>query len=398
VRSTCQGRTVLAALAAVLLAIATSGTAAGQAAPEIPGLPEIVPSPTAPIGAAPPAAPPAASPAAAPAPAASTPSAAPVTAAPAGPPLSEAEHLARGDIQYGGAWTPIDDVFKGYLAARAELQPLDAKVTTARDGIAGIQSQMNVMKNESLQTEQPFRKDMAKQMAKRRELVKDSEAQPPQKPKLLQAPPQPRQYSSNIHSSNSSGYGNQYDQQQQEWQRQRDQIERSNEAAQRKYAQDRADWKKAKDAADKELPNVDQAIKDLKAKIDQNAAELATRQAPLLEKVKAANEEAQAIGRRIEAVQTRLNALAAALKTASETLRLKRGILDWEGAFWPLADIEKQLAETQAEINRVCEQMKAESTAAGRPLADNWRHPQQDRMDAMRALVDRAKAAARAAG
>jgi chromosome segregation ATPase len=387
-------------MAAILLAIAASGADAGQAAPEIPGLPEIAPAPTAPIGSvlpasAPPAAPPAASSAVAPA--APAP-AAPVTAAPAGPPLSDAEHLARGDIQYGGAWLPIDAVFKGYLAARTELQPIEAKLKTARDGIVGIQTQMNVMKNESLQTEQPFRKDIAKQMAKRRELVKDSEAQPPPKPKLLQVPVQQRQYSSNMHSQYSSGNSNQYDQQQQEWQRQRDQIDRANDAAQKKYAQDRADWKKAKDTADKELPNVDQAIKDFKAKIDQNTAALTTRQAPLLEKVKAANEDAQAIGRRIEAVQTRLNALAAALNATPETLRLKHGIVDWEGVFRPLADIEKQLAEAQAEINRVCEQMKAEATAAGRPLADNWRHPQQDRLDAMRAMVDRAKAAARAAG
>jgi hypothetical protein len=35
--------------------------------------------------------------------------------------------------------------------------------------------------------------------------------------------------------------------------------------------------------------------------------------------------------------------------------------------------------------------MKAEAKAAGQPLADNWRHPQQDRLDALGALISRAK-------
>ena len=37
--------------------------------------------------------------------------------------------------------------------------------------------------------------------------------------------------------------------------------------------------------------------------------------------------------------------------------------------------------------------MKAEAAAAGRPLAADWRHPQQDRMDALGALLARARAA-----
>jgi chromosome segregation ATPase len=180
-----------------------------------------------------------------------------------------------------------------------------------------------------------------------------------------------------------------------DWQRKADAITRANDALKKRYQQDLAEWKKTKDAADKELPKVDQAIKDLQGKIDQSAAALTTKQAPLLEKVKLANEEAQSLARKIEAVQTRLRGLTDALKAAPETLRFKHGILEWEGAFWPLADLEKQLNETQAEIDRVCVQMKAEEKAAGRPLPDNWRHPQQDRMDALKALITRAKAVAR---
>jgi DNA repair exonuclease SbcCD ATPase subunit len=314
-----------------------------------------------------------------------------------GPILSAEEHYAKGEVQFGEAWVLIDNLFKDYLAARAELAPLDAKARAARDNVASIQAQMNSMKNDTYQSEQPIRKDIGKQTNKRRELTKASEALEPAKPRLQQIPQRPRQYAANVHSSSSSSSSsssNQYQQMMDDWQQQVDIITRANTEAQKKYQTDKTAWKKAKDDADKELPKVDQALKDLQGKLEQNAAALVTKQAPLMEKIKAANEEAQGIVRLTEAVQTRIKAMADALKAAPEALRFKHGILDWEGAFWPLADLEKQLTETQAEINLVTAQMKTEAADAGRPIANNWRHPQQDRLDALKTLITRAKAAA----
>jgi len=398
------------ALTVILAAVLAASAAAAPAPPGIPGVPDLGPPTTAPIGnppaptppavpseptAAPPATTPIAAPAAPVTPPASTPPAAPAApAAPAGPALSAEDHYAKGEVLFAGEWVPIDNLFRDYLAARVELQPLDAQAKASREGIAAIQAQMNIMKNDSLQGELPIRRDMSKQMAKRRDLTKDAEAPAPVKPRLQQIPQQPRNFAANMHSQNSNS-SNQYDQTLQDWQRQVDQINQVNAAATKKYQQDQAVWKKDKDNAEKELPKIDQAIKDIQGKISQNAAALTTKQAPLMEKIKAANEEAQTTARRIEAVQARIRGLVEALKAAPETLRFKHGIIDWEDTFWPLADLEKQLSQTQAEIDRVCRQMKAEAADAGRPLADNWRHPQQDRMDALGALIARAKAAAR---
>ena len=58
-----------------------------------------------------------------------------------------------------------------------------------------------------------------------------------------------------------------------------------------------------------------------------------------------------------------------------------------------MADLEKTLVDNQAEIDRLREQMKAEAKAAGRPFAADWRHPEQDKLDALKALLARAKAA-----
>jgi len=37
--------------------------------------------------------------------------------------------------------------------------------------------------------------------------------------------------------------------------------------------------------------------------------------------------------------------------------------------------------------------LKAEAVAGGPPMPADWRHPQQDRMDALKALIAKAKAA-----
>ena len=50
------------------------------------------------------------------------------------------------------------------------------------------------------------------------------------------------------------------------------------------------------------------------------------------------------------------------------------------------------LADQQAQIDELSVQMKAEAKAAGRAFPENWRHPGQDNLDALGALLARAKA------
>ena len=389
-----QPEAVRIAVTMVLVGVGAALAVAGALPPALPGVPDIGPPTAAPL--APAVAPSAPAPTATAGPPAAPSGPAPVAApgaapaAPAGPPLSAEEHYARGEVQFAGTWVPIDNLFKDYRAARAELQGIEAKTATARDGIATLQSQVTAMKNESAQAEQPIRKDVAKQTGKRREMTKASEARAPAQPRLQPLPQRPRQYAATMHSQYSSSSSNQYDQAMQDYQMQLDAVTRANDMLTKKYQADYAQWKKAKDDADKELPKIEQALKDLQAKLDQNTAALTTRQAPVMEKLKAANDEAQGIGRKVDVLQARIKAMADAILAAPETVRFKHGILEWEGVLAPLADLEKQLNQTQADIDRVTQQMKAEGKAP-----EGWRHPQQDRMDALGRLVARAKAAAK---
>jgi len=318
-----------------------------------------------------------------------TPPAAPATApAPAaGLPMTAEEHWAKDEVKYNNAWVSLDKLFQDYLAAKPELQPLGDKIKAGRDAAAAIQFQMNNMKNESALAERPTRNELLKANTKRREVAKAAEAPEPQKPILQPIPPQPR------YSSSGWSGSNQYDDPLQRWQQQADAIRRANDTATKKYRADHAEWQKARDNAKSQLPKLDADIKTLEQKLQQFAADLAIKQAPLMEKYKAISEEILGIDRQVSAVETRVQNMVEALQAAPEALGLKHGICEWEGGFSLLADLEKLYETTQADINRVHAQLKAEAQQAGRPFPENWRHPQQDRMDALKAIVTKAKAA-----
>jgi len=346
------------------------------------------------VAAPPPAGPPAVLPSDAPSPA---------------PVENDPEHLAKGEIRCGDAWVPIDKVFQDYRAVRAEVTGQQDTANAARTKIAELQYQLTAMKNDAAIADRPARAEMAKAKGQQRDFNHVMDVPSPQKPVLRPIPPAPRRTSYSTGGGGGSSYGawgsgsggynsgnnnnSAYDNAMQDWQRTSQILTQQNNQLNQKYNQDYGEWKKKQDDAKKEMPKLNATIKDCGAKLDRSQADLAVKQAPTLEKVKAANDEALAIGRQVAAVEYRLKVLFDALRAAPELMRFQHNIVEWETVFHPLSDLEKMLAETQAEVNRVRDQMKSEATAAGRTFDPKWRHPQQDRLDALKTLIDRAKAA-----
>jgi len=325
-----------------------------------------------------------------PAPAAAPESAPAPGSAPAAPsptsPMSDVEHFAKGEVQFDNRWMPIEDLFKDYQAARAEVPGLNSQVDAQRVRMGELQHQLNEMKNQSAVQERPIRADLAKAKAKQREYQKALNAKAPTPPQLTPMPPQPAQT-----NYTTNRYGN--TDPQEEWRRACAAIKAQNDQLIQQYRQALDAYKKTQDEAKKEMPKVQATIKQDEDQLKKIADDLETQQAPIADKFKAASDEMGAILRQASALEARIQSMAAAMRAAPETVRFARGIVEWEGVFYPLADLEKLYADTQAEINRVNQQMKAEADAAGRPLPANWRHPQQDRMDALKALLDRVRPA-----
>jgi len=312
-------------------------------------------------------------------------------------------HAAKGEVKYGTTWVSIDTLFKDYLTGRTELQGLNAKIDDARAKLMEIQRRLSQMKTDAAAADRPARAELAKARNKQREYQRALDAKPPVKPVLQPLPPQPRQPVSRRSSRSGrsgSGYSDyddpadqQYDNALQAWQNRCDIIKRQNDAAIQKYNQALTEYKQNLTQAQKEMPKVEAIVKASDAKLEQSAKELESKAAPVLDDVKKANEGVLTIQAQVAAVETRLKNMADAIRSAPETLQYQYGIVEWEGMFYLTAELEKLYADTQAQINSIHDKLKEETVKAGQPFPATWRHPQQDRMDALKALLDKVKAA-----
>ena len=338
---------------------------------------------------------PPAAPAAAPAP---TP--APAAAAPAATPGAA---QAQGDVKYGDKWVPLETLFKDYVASRTELEDVNAKLAAAREKLMACQRRLTQMKNDAATADRPTRAELAKARTKRSEYKKALDAKPPQKPALQPLPPQPRQpmarsrssgrYSSTGALDTNDAADQQYDQAMRVWENRSDIIKRQNDALTKQYQQDLTEYKQNLNEANKQMPKIEAAIKTCDDKLDVSAKDLDAKLGPVLEEVKKNNEEVLGIQAQAAAVETRVKNMVEAIRSAPEAVRFQHGIVEWEGLFYSRAELEKIYADTQAGIDSVREKLKAESAQSSQPFPAAWRHPQQDRMDALKALLDKVRAA-----
>lgn len=334
---------------------------------------------------------------------AAAPAPTPVPAA-AAPAITPGAAQAQGDVTYGGKLVPLETLFKDYVASRTELEGVNAKLTAAREKLMACQRRMSQMKTDAATADRPTRADLAKAKTKRSEYKKALDAKPPQKPTLQSLPPQPRQplarsrssgrYSSTGALDTNDAADQQYDQAMTVYRNQCDIIKRQNDVLTKKYQQDLTEYKQNLNTANKELPKVEATIKTAEDKLDVSSKDLDAKVAPVLEEVKKNNEEVLGIQAQAAAVETRLKNMVEAIRSAPETVRFQHGIVEWEGLFYSRPELEKIYADTQAGIDSVREKLKAESAQSGQAFPAAWRHPQQDRMDALKALLDRVKAAA----
>jgi chromosome segregation ATPase len=344
----------------------------------------VPPAPTAPAATVP-AAPATGS---APAPAAGT-----ITSVIPAPVLTDEEHFAKGEVRFGDDWVGIEKLFKDYQAAKADRQAIQVKVDAARSRQADAQRQVNTAKADFDKVNQPTKAALAKNKSREKELQKLIDAKEPVKPTLKPvpaAPPRPA-------SSYNGGYGGSYNSQ--DMTRYNDamqeiyNIQKENTAAMQKYQQDLAAYKKSVADSKKEMVTVSTAVKQGEADMAKADDAFKSQQAPLLDKLKTATDAVTAVNNEASVADDRIKLIASALHEAPEKLRFKYGILEWQGSFSTLADLEKLFTTTQSEIDRVTAQMKKEAEDAGQTFPADWRHPQQESMDALKDLLAKAKAA-----
>ena len=299
----------------------------------------------------------------------------------AAPPAESKAHWTNGEAYYNGHWVPLETLYKDYAAALAGFTRAKDNAYTVYKRLTQLQHQMTVLKNDRSAADRAVHIQLTQAQKKKQEYQKALDAPRPVRPstKPLPSAPLRRDYASNYYYT--LAMRDYYDQV--------TRINEVNRRAQEEYRRQLDEWQNTRDEAKKKLPQVETAITECEQKLQASAAEYETAAEPLQEQIASAKEEAEACKGEQTALETRVTALADALRTAPENVRHAHGIVKWEKRFWALAKLEAIYAKTQAEINQVRKSLKDAPPA--------WRHPQQDRMDALKALIDQAKADQKAA-
>ena len=298
-------------------------------------------------------------------------------------------------ITYKDQPTSLVTVFMMYRQAQVDLKYQAEKEKVVRAKLDEIQRTQALAKKGLSTEETPVRMEMAKLRNKERDVRKVLSEEQPKKPVLIPLPPQPAQNNNNNNYSGSSYGGNNNNNNNAitQWQQQVNQINQQNQQQQKTYQQDLKKYKDDQTKAKADMADLASKIKDLDTKLDGLDKNFDASQVDNVAAAKTINDQLQSIARATQVLTTKQEALAEALRSAPENLRLASGIVEWETSFYAVSELAALYNDTQTEINKVHAQLKADAEAAGRTFAADWRHPQQDRMDALKALLDKAKAA-----
>jgi predicted nucleic acid-binding Zn-ribbon protein len=309
--------------------------------------------------------------------------------------LTPEQHLAKGEVLYNKEWVPMETLFREYLKTRAELDRLQGRQDGVQERLVTLQREMASMKSESAGLERPTRAELNKARTQIRDFNRVLDQPQPVKPKLREVPPAPPRDNNTNRNNNYGGTlsnrSNNTNDRYREWQRTKQAIDEENESKTKKYQAELKLWQQAQANAKKEMPALEATAKECEGKLAQFQADLDARLAPVLERTKAVNEEALTHNREASAVETRLKNIEEAMRSAPAKYRNAVGLVEWNARFYTIAELEQRHTRTQTEIDSVRTKLKTESEAAGISFPESWRHPQQDEMDQLKALVEQAK-------
>jgi hypothetical protein len=299
-----------------------------------------------------------------------------------------AAHYAKGEVKYGEVWISLAELFQNYRQVHVEMEKLLEESKKAQFALDDLNRQIYTLRGENDNSKRPVRTDMAKAVADRRKAEAALRARPPTEPRYEREPSQP---SSAQYSSDS------YRETRDDWRREVYRIRMKNAALKREYGKRLAEYRKIKAEANSVIQAAQVKVADCQQQLAALDKQLEDAQAPVLAKRLQRNDEIQSLRRQAQALLLRAQTMEQAMRGAPETVLFRGRIVEWDGKFYLLDELRLLYAETQGEIDRVRDQLREDARLAGRTFPDDWRHPQQDKIDALKVLIERAEKEAAAA-
>jgi myosin heavy subunit len=331
--------------------------------------------------------------------------AAPPAAASDSPIGPDAEaHYAKGEALYDGKWMPIQKLFEKYRQDYDRLQYIKKHGSDSQEQLNELQREMAALRGEERKAEQPIRRELGLARQGLRKYNNILRQKPPAKPRLQDLPPpppRPRRNSSRNYSGNDS-YGrsrdDSYQRARRQWQQTCDQIKRHNEMKTERYQREMKEYQEKQSEAKAELPKLEAKARELMKQLEEIDKEYDNKAAPTRQRSENVVEQVRAHGRRVDVIAHDVEQMADALRAVPEKVRARKGIVEFEGAFHSAETLQHQYKEQQSEVDRVREKLQADCEQMGLPFPEDWRHPQQNRLDKMKALIEKVKAAREATG
>jgi len=277
---------------------------------------------------------------------------------------ADAEEAARPlpqEVQPENAPVPIERLFQDYVGAREDARRLGEERAADQSHLSDLEKQIRQIQMQYTAEVRPVRSELSRA---REKLAACNRALAEREPPRLVA-----------------GID----------------VNAGNKVVQQRYNLALEAFRRRQDKARNEKSGFEQRITELEAQLATLDARLPAEQTPLLTELRALREKQDDLAQKSGAAMSRAGSLADALRRAPEDQRLRRGIYEWEDTFYSVDELRRILDDLKAACDRDRAELKAKAEADGRTLPEDWRHPQQDRIDALKALIERAEKDAAAA-
>ncbi|MFO8014568.1 MAG: hypothetical protein R6X20_14820 [Phycisphaerae bacterium] len=318
--------------------------------------------------------------------------------------LTPEQRYAKGEALYDGKWMPIEKLFEKYRQDYDRLQYIQKHGSDSQEQLTELHREMAQIRGEERKAEQPIRRELGLARQGLRKYNNMLRMKPPAKPRLQDLPPPPPRpnRSSSRNYSGDDSYGrsrdDSYRRARRQWQQACDQIKRHNEMKMEKYQREMKEYQEKQAEAKQELPKLQAKARELMKQLEEIEKEYDNKAAPTLQRSENVVEQVRAHGRRVDVIENDVEEMADALRAVPEEVRCKHGIVEFEGAFHSAETLQHVYKEKQSEIDRVREKLQADCKEMGLPFPEGWRHPQQDRMDKIKTLIEQVKQARAASG
>lgn len=297
------------------------------------------------------------------------------------------KHYAQGEVRYRDEWIPVGDLHEKMQELDEAMAPVLETGREVRRQLYEVDREMTELRNEQRSKRFPLFRERTELRREKAEYEAVLRRRPPKPPRLEPEPQAPTRRAFGGETEKD------YKRRVREWRKEREGVRRENERRKEEYQEKKKDLEKAKEEARKEIEKLDAEIAELEKQIAAINEEYAQKTAPFEQKRDTARKELQDLRAEASVLLRRRQMMEEALDAAPPEVIWKAGLVAWGGSYRPLAELREEYERTKEEIAQVRQDLQAAAEQAGREFPSDWRHPRQDKMDELKALLERVETA-----